>query len=163
MPDDVQYRDEHYSPEEIIRDAAFAAARLHPGSQHVDPIGQRPIDEAYDWHDLAAARITYSQIQNFLQTYKYAPAVESTRNPNSLDFASMSPAQQEIITLCRRQINDPNNTIKRVIVQGKAGTGKSAVIKAMCWMLDSDQASPEKLCQVLAPTGAAAVNIDGKT
>lgn len=163
LPDDIEYEEEPLDPAVIVRDAAMAASRLYPGSQVIDPLGLRPIDEANDWSDLAAAGPTYNQVDQFLRTYKRLPSVESTKEQHCIDYTTMSPAQQEIIEICRRQMNDPNNTIKRVVVQGKAGTGKSAVIKATCQMLDSEQVSTNKLYQVLAPTGAAAVNIDGKT
>lgn len=57
-----------------------------------------------------------------------------------------------------------DHSTKRCITQCKAGTGKSAVIQAMCKMLDDiEPGSPGKFYQVLAPTGAAAFNVNGKT
>ena len=39
--------------------------------------------------------------------------------------------------LCRSQIENPDCAVKRILVQGKAGTGKSALIRSICHLLDS--------------------------
>ena len=53
------------------------------------------------------------------------------------------------------------NIIKRVIVQGKARSGKSTVIREMVKIIRT--AFGEDAVEILAPTGMAAVNVNGKT
>ena len=48
-------------------------------------------------------------------------------------------------------------------MQGKAGTGKSALIRSICHLLDSHYGPGSRVYEVLAPTGAAAINVDGMT
>lgn len=147
--DEIQYVDDPLDHAQVVRDAGMASARLHPGAVPDDPLGHRPIDEAYEWSDSESANISEDQIHQFSSFYRWAP-VESRDVGLSLPFSCMSAAQQDVLRLCQSQLLDPNHPIKRVIVQGKAGTGKSAVIKAMCRMMD--RANPaEKIYEVLAP------------
>lgn len=148
-------------PDEVMRNADMAAARVHPGVNQQDPIGHRPIDEAHDWETLADSNVSWTQVDEFLRSYKSMPHSSNLR-PSIISYSSMSEDQRRVIDLGREQVNNPDHCIKRVIVQGKAGTGKSEVIKSMRMMLDS--AFPDlQAYQILAPTGAAANNIDGKT
>jgi len=163
LPEDIEFEPDHGDPRDVVRDAAMAASRLHPGSQVIDPLGQRPIDEAYNWNCLSRSDLNLELINDFLRSYRQAPGVQSMREPG-IDFNSLSREQQEIVRLVTRQVSNPSFPIKRLIVQGKAGTGKSAVIRAMCRVLDEYQLlNPGNGYQVVAPTGAAAMNIDGKT
>lgn len=158
--DDVEYEDHPLDHAQIVRDAGLAAARLQPNINPNDPIGYRPIDEAYEWPDVISENITQDQVNDYLRSLRTAPSVGTVR-VNVIAFDDMSPEQQDVLHICASQMNDPQFTTKRVIVQGKAGTGKSALIKAMCQRID--QNSTAKQHQVLAPTGAAALNVDGKT
>jgi len=74
----------------------------------------------------------------------------------------MSADQKRVIKICRRQLDVDSYPVKRVLVQGKAGTGKSALINFICKELD-DRGGQDRIYEVLAPTGAAARNIEGKT
>src|SRR3989344_5843855 len=56
----------------------------------------------------------------------------------------------------RKAIDMMENTTKNVFVTGKAGTGKST-------LLDYFRKTTKKKIAVLAPTGVAAVNIQGQT
>ena len=51
--------------------------------------------------------------------------------------------------------------MKRVIVRGKAGSGKSTVIKETVKIITT--ALGEDAVEITAPTGMAAVNVNGKT
>lgn len=166
-PDQVQ---DEQDPEEdgarIVRDAGMALARINPAiNVEEDVLGQRVIDEAFDWATLSSSGLATVQasaaqvLQDFLRNYKQAP-LEARQLEPVIDFANMTVAQRAVINLCRQQIEGRGNfSIKRCIVQGKAGTGKSATIKAMCRILSENQIG----YQVLAPTGQAAANIDGST
>lgn len=161
MPEDIEFEDEPLDHAQIQRDAGMAAARIRPRSQEESPLGQRPIDEANEWHDINSPGLTRDDLKNFATTYRTTPVATSRSFDHLVPYESMSPEQQQVVDLCRSQIEEEDFPIKRVLVQGKAGTGKSAVIKAMCQMLHAKYGSDGY--QVLAPTGAAALNVDGKT
>jgi len=51
LPDELEFEDEPEDPNNVVRDAAMVVSRLQPGPQErEDPLGHRPIDEAYCWH-----------------------------------------------------------------------------------------------------------------
>jgi len=63
-----------------------------------------------------------------------------------------------------KQFTNPKNNVqlpKRVVVQGKAGTGKSLLIKYLTVNL-FEAFGPESY-MLLGPTGVSAVNINGRT
>ena len=62
---------------------------------------------------------------------------------------------------CGDSTNEQPDVIRRIIVQGTAGTGKSTVIKQITQKL-SQTLGPSSY-QLLAPTGVAAHNVGGKT
>lgn len=78
-----------------------------------------------------------------------------------------SEEQEMVLNFFRQAIDSiltgqqRQNLIKTLIVQGKAGSGKSAVIKAAKVMLNQ-QFGPNSYC-VLAHTGAASNLIGGQT
>lgn len=162
-PDEFEF-DDGRDPDYVIRDAGIAIARIQPiWRRPIDLIGQRPIHEAYKKSILALADITEDQVNTFLRSYKTAPSLEYSRQ-DVIDYNSLNAKQQEVLGVSRTRISGETN-VRGVIVQGKAGTGKTAVIKAIYRCLDSEQSAlhTSKLYQVLALTGAAAVIMDGKT
>lgn len=116
----------------------MALARLRPDSQLNDPLGQRVIDEAYNWHQLSDIDQSEITIQDFLKTYRTAPSVAAAREA-SIPYSLMSQGKKDVLDICNNQIIYHEYNIKRILVQGKAGTGKSAVIKLMCQLLDEAQ------------------------
>lgn len=161
-PDELEFENDDDSEDDIVRDAGMAAARLRPGSQQQDRLGNRPIDEAFNWENPNEDRIDEAEINQFLQTYQRPPIVGNA-DDNVIAYAALNPSQREVLDVLRNQILDPNYHTKCVIVQGKAGTGKSVVIRSMCRLIEGTYRGHAGIHQVLAPTGAAAVNIDGKT
>lgn len=65
------------------------------------------------------------------------------------------------ITYVNGQSNDDGMLIRRQVVQGKAGSGKSTLIHAMVDCIRTSLGA--EYVSVCAPTGAAAVNINGNT
>ena len=101
-----------------------------------EKLGQRYIDVAFDWikHDDKICDTT--EIENFLKMYKTVKADNSTNNTSNDDII-LSDEQTEVLEICRHQISNlkklgyneyDNNSLKRILVQGKAGTGKSTLI-----------------------------------
>lgn len=145
---------------QVQRDAGMALSRLHPGSQHSDLLGHRPIDEGHGWVDVDSSGYTLEEFSNFNSNYRAAPTALRHQQP-TIAYQDLSPQQKEVVDLCQEQIRNQTHPIKRVLVQGKAGTGKSAVIKHLCHIIESEFGP--RSYQVLAPTGAAALNLDGAT
>ena len=82
---------------------------------------------------------------------------------NELRF---SEEQLQIATLIENQItavqtSNATHDVKRVFVQGKAGSGKSTLIHYITNRLNDSLGSSSYL--LLAPTGVAAININGST
>lgn len=160
LEDEFEFEGEE-DPALIVRDPGMVAARIHPNMREQDTLGLRPVDQAYRWRCLADVDLTEAIVRTFLRTYKTIQNEARVRN-QGVPYESMSPDQREVVDICFNQLSNPEFTTKRVIVQGKAGTGKSAIIHAICELMNGS--SPDtKIYQVLAPTGAAAINVDGKT
>lgn len=100
----------------LIRGAGEALARIQPGNHQVDPLGQRPIDEAHRWSDLSDANLTIEEIGAFLRTYKSAPNIDAAPKAQIIPFDRLSPEQQQVVGLCRDQILDQDHTTRRCIV-----------------------------------------------
>lgn len=159
--DDENIEDLPDRESQAVRTAAEALARLRSNENRRDPLGRRVLDEAEGWLDTNSAGLSQDLIADYLRRYKAEPPVERSTEVQVFPLNSLSPEQRQVIDICSSQIADPDCPIKRVVVQGKAGTGKSVVIREICRMLDGTLGS--KSYQVLAPTGQAAVNVDGVT
>ncbi len=91
---------------------------------------------------------------------------ESAQNTEPRTDIQYSDEQINLVNLVEQQIQyskNPNSTNvphKLTIVQGKAGSGKSTIIKVIVHR--GNQEWPNSVA-VAAPTGLAALNIDGKT
>lgn len=162
LPDEVLYEDHvEHDPFAAVRDPGMTVSRMHSQAPEIDPLGLRNINTGRTWGDLSnvdGTGLAPERIQTFLRQFKSSFNQQPARG-TTVSYDQMSDAQKQVIRLCRQQASSDDFVIKKVIVQGKAGTGKSAVIKEMCRLLD--QISPS-LYLALAFTGAAAVNIDGK-
>lgn len=163
-PEEVQFYEPEPDPFAAVRDENLVAAGLGPNLPVDVPLGRRPIDEAFNWHRVGDSTNVLREINEFIQSVNSTSTSEMRNRAGPQVFIrpmDMSHEQRQVFELCRRQARDPNFHIRRVIVQGEAGTGKSALIKSMCKFL-SGSSMPDSYL-VIAPTGAAAVNIDGKT
>lgn len=76
-------------------------------------------------------------------------------------FSSDQNSVLEIVDQQIDQINRSRSSIKRVVVQGKAGSGKSTVIKEIIRRITHHLG--EQAVAIAAPTGAAAINVEGRT
>ena len=109
---------------------------------------------------------TELEIHSFLNTYK-SQQEKKIYKQNTESKISFTDDQQQILNLLDTQITSIQNgtmtanSIKRVIIQGKAGSGKSTIIKEMVKRITS--IFGEDSVKVAASTGMASVNIDGLT
>ncbi|KAL7304776.1 hypothetical protein TKK_0003004 [Trichogramma kaykai] len=91
-------------------------------------------------------------------------ATRSVKNSSNLQKITLSPEQLKVIQICRTQIQHiqsnigdiSDQIIKRVIIQGKAGSGKSTLINAIVQEV-TDALGCDAIA-IIAPTGAAALN-----
>lgn len=73
----------------------------------------------------------------------------SVSTPASSSVRALSPEQDELFRLIE-------DTREHVFVTGRAGTGKSTLLQHLAW-------NTEKQIAVCAPTGVAALNVEGQT
>ncbi|KAK3923264.1 ATP-dependent DNA helicase [Frankliniella fusca] len=131
-------------------------------------LGRRQEDVEFDWHSIDVEYKQYGSIkelQTFVEKMKTAYKGKSKEFSAQRPQVTLSNEQAEVINLVLDQIKDiklgTKNSPKSIIVQGKAGTGKSLLIKYVVSLLESEFG--EKSYVLGAPTGAAAVLINGAT
>lgn len=131
---DVELEDETNEDNDATNYNAFEKLSAAKVEKVDEQLGHRIIDRAYDWTNNDQKVSTVPEIVNFLQSYKN----ENFENEKiyTIDNFTSSKEQGEVLKLCRQQIQLVKNVnigrsdiIKRVIVQGKAGAGKSTIIK----------------------------------
>lgn len=149
------------------RDEWMVAARMGPrGQVEQVELGRREQDISYDWHASSDAYGDINRLRNFIALSKaeHADAPRAGALPGIVYTAE----QQKVLDLLQSQIDsiqhpDPNAppVVKRVIIQGKAGAGKSTVIDKMMEMIIG--AFGPQAVKLMAYTGVAALNISGET
>ncbi|KAE8739581.1 hypothetical protein FOCC_FOCC014924, partial [Frankliniella occidentalis] len=165
--EDAQFEEpEGEDGEREVIDEWLAAARMGPhGPIEEIEVGRRDVDINYDWHASAGDYGGLPALRNFIANSKAAHAGPHV-NPEEANIV-YTAEQQAVLDLLQAQINSvlhPElNTpvVKRVIVQGKAGCGKSTVISKMMAMI-TNAFGPEAV-KLMAFTGVAALNIGGET
>lgn len=135
-------------------------------NQEID-LGRREIDIRYNWHSISSKE-QLNSLEQFIENEKIARNQRSSiiSNQNYLTNLGFSDEQKEVINLFETQLRyvqgyEKEQPIKRIVVQGKAGSGKSTLISYFTFRLN--QMLGLSSYQLLAPTGAAAVNINGST
>ncbi|KAK3920155.1 hypothetical protein KUF71_009442, partial [Frankliniella fusca] len=149
-------------------------SRLGPKSDVPEiQLGTRQVDLDYNWTDsyLKYEHLgTPQEMQSFLDRMK---GIDSTDNNNNNSFdeqipqLNFSPDQQEIIGIVKEHIvnlksgnNYSANVAKTILIQSKAETGKSYVIKYLTSVLKNDLGPDSYL--IATPTGVSAILINAK-
>ncbi|XP_014227238.1 uncharacterized protein LOC106652660 [Trichogramma pretiosum] len=109
---------------------AFELISAHHNEKKTHELGQRLIDVAYDWNG--------DKSQYILEICQHK-IMQISNNNNSTD--------------------NGHKDVKRIIIQGKAGSGKSTLIHRIVEEVSSKLG--HEAIAVTAPTGAAALNING--
>ncbi|XP_074596278.1 ATP-dependent DNA helicase Pif1-like [Brevipalpus obovatus] len=161
-----QPEDEGFLPERIneeqMQEQYMVAASFRGMAADVG-VGHRLIDKSYNWNSMPSFIPSFDQVSEFMKTFKSSQARRLREtDQSSIIFSSdqlsvLSVLDTQIRSIQRRSIRCP----KRMVVQGKAGSGKSTVIKEIVRRVSL--ALGEDSIRVCAPTGAAAINIDGNT
>ncbi|KAK3917404.1 ATP-dependent DNA helicase RRM3 [Frankliniella fusca] len=151
----------------------MSVSAMAPGSilQSVD-LGDREIDVMYDWNANCIVKdrsvTSVRSLQQFIYMSKKS-AESCSESVSVMPNVTFNEEQTEVLRIVEKQIQflkDGGGTAvknfpKQVIVQGKAGTGKSLVIHAMQGLINS--ALGDGTVLLVAPTGVAAVGIGGAT
>ncbi|KAK3932677.1 ATP-dependent DNA helicase [Frankliniella fusca] len=130
-------------------------------------LGNRDVDLNYQWQ-LNSMKYeqfgTLPQIENFIDNAKKIHVVHDNSNVLS-KILPFSNDQQDVIDLVQKQIDHclgvRNESVKRFIVQGKAGTGKSFIINHIRSMILNSCGQQSLI--VGTPTGVSAMLIKGRT
>jgi energy-coupling factor transporter ATP-binding protein EcfA2 len=128
-------------------------------------LGQRDFDLDNKWNQ----EEDENKIKNMEIFFDEIKKSESGKPHSEYEMPNVvwNSEQQDVINLFNQQISDvennikSNDLIKRVVIQGKAGSGKSTLIKYMTAILNQ-KFGPNSFL-LAAPTGVAAVNINGST
>lgn len=142
-------------------------ARLQPERELPQAeLGLREIDTVHNWSESFATYQQPHRLRDFINDQ------QSTHHENAtLDFnmptVLLSVEQEKVLQVVRSQIHYIRTGIRTqqfrhsVIIQGKAGSGKSTLIQAIKANLYQEFGSDSFV--VMAPTGAAAKNIGATT
>ncbi|KAK3920009.1 ATP-dependent DNA helicase [Frankliniella fusca] len=131
-------------------------------------IGQRELDLAHNWHESSKKYTKFGtpeEISTFLSRIKSSN--ETSQTHRIFQDVEFTDEQKEVLDIVKKQIHktiNPNmalNVPSRILIQGKAGTGKSMLISNITYMLQKELGAESFL--LLAPTGVAANNINGST
>ncbi|KAE8745952.1 hypothetical protein FOCC_FOCC007313 [Frankliniella occidentalis] len=138
----------------------------HLPNQNVERVelGTREMDLAHDWASEGHRYGNLDVLRTFLQAAKAEFVVERTTSTGPAVL--LSAEQQVVMDILSLQIEEivkPRGSTppRLVIVQGKAGCGKSTVIKAMTSTLDARLGRDSY--RLMAFTAVAALGINGET
>ncbi|KAK3926418.1 ATP-dependent DNA helicase [Frankliniella fusca] len=171
-PDEDAECDE-FEQEILPREQWMAISSMRSNQQTAEvTLGFREIDTNKNWHD---ALVKYQDLggipflQSFLQNAKRECA--SIATPNQQFQLNLAPEQLKVVELATLQILKCLNKLpvqsnvcklqKKIIVQGKAGTGKSVIVSQIVEVAERELGQGSVV--VLGPTGVSAVNVNGST
>ena len=127
-------------------------------------LGKRDFDSDKDyWNSIPKASDSkINEFKSFLDKHKNTKLnKKELEKPN----VNLNNEQQEIVNLFESQLNfvlqNKEFDIKRILVQGKAGTGKSTIINYITYKLNKTLGEDSLI--LVAPTGVSAVNINAAT
>lgn len=123
-------------------------------------LGRRLFDEAHDWINADQFPPMEEVVRDFLRTYKEAAVQSRSFEIPTFAFSSDQNTILEIVGQQIEQVNGGRNSVERVVVQGKAGSGNSTVIKEIIRRITHHLG--EQAVAVAGPTGSAAINIEGR-
>ncbi|KAK3931961.1 ATP-dependent DNA helicase [Frankliniella fusca] len=166
--------DDFESAEDDVHDNDFEEefmllSRLGPNSNAPSiELGRREVDLNHDWRQSSAMYEHLGSVQEFQSFIESAKEKDSNNEPVNdiaLPQVNLSPDQERVINIVKEIIENIKCTnsyvARRIIVQGKAGTGKSLVIKYLTSILQKELGNASYFLG--APTGVAAILINGQT
>lgn len=173
--DDEEVVEEEDNDELRVDWMRLAEMGPQPGFDFVSDLGRRDIDRQYNW---SAALQRYPHI-DLREATDFVRNQAASRNGGNdldsqvhIDLSTLNTTQNAIVSLIADHYTnalDSGDALQeplRIIIMGTAGTGKSYLIKAVRQSLQylaREHAVNQSPVVVLAPTGVAAFNIDGRT
>lgn len=130
-------------------------------------LGYREIDLNVNWNQRELDLPSLNEVNDFLKIFKNNAKPNSDNKLSAPENVIFSRDQLNILNSCKIQLQEIKNnevtrrSVKRIIVQGKAGSGKSTVIKEIVRLIQLELGF--EAVEVAAATGMAAVNVKGKT
>ncbi|XP_034240282.1 uncharacterized protein LOC117644774 [Thrips palmi] len=172
VPDESEEADEEYGSDvdDIEDEEGMILSHLGPHSTIPEvELGRREEDIHHNWHSVDDEYKKYGtikQFETFIERMKIADKSAVSDTPTTQPPpVTLSKEQAEVIDFVSEQIkhmhSGKDDFIKSTIVQGKAGTGKSLLIRHVISLLENEFGNDSYLLG--APTGAAAVLINGRT
>lgn len=142
-------------------DSFMLLARIGPnGIQNEVDLGLRSMDIEHEWTR------SYSRYENpeLLQCFLTRSRLDTEMESEAAIFQRVVPTieQNAVLKTLNNQMSGQSRH-RCVIVQGKAGTGKSTLIQAIVATLSNDNSLGPGSYKLLALTGAESVNINGQT
>lgn len=146
-----------------IEQNLFEMLSSYQNCPDIEELGSRLIDVAYEWKTAGNDCPTMENVEEFLSNYKNEMLENKIVDDGNVKF---SDDQSTVLKLVDSQLDNiigqsDNSISRRTLVQGKAGSGKSTVIKEIVKRVRSQLGTNS--IEVVAPTGVAAINVDGKT
>lgn len=149
----------------------FEQCSTYANKPNLKDLGLMAKDIAFDWIKNSENYPSIDEINDFLKNCKNDTSKKKSHTTANI---KLTQEQQNIIETVDQQIqyikkvgikkalkDVKSNIIRRIVLQGKAGSGKSTIIHEIEKKIIQELG--EKSVIVVAPTGAAAVNIGGIT
>lgn len=138
----------------------------HATKEVAIPLGDRLFDVSCNWNNAIIDPPSLETVENFLETYQDSQCAVLAEDYHAI---TLSAEQQRVMDILNQQITEVEGNIKeddqlaprRIIVQGKAGCGKSTLLHLMVKRITECCGSDAVM--VCAPTGVAALNVNGTT
>ncbi|KAK3925970.1 LOW QUALITY PROTEIN: ATP-dependent DNA helicase pfh1 [Frankliniella fusca] len=173
VANEEEYETEDFQKNNASEEWMFLSEMTPKKNPQKAGIGKRQIDLEHNWHESTKLYDKYggiASLRSFLTNVKANDTVANETSSISQDVhipnITFTGEQQNILDYVEFQLNwikhnSDSHIGKKVIVQGKAGTGKSLVIAAIVRRINEVLGSGSVL--VLGPTGICALNVNGST
>ncbi|KAK3933276.1 ATP-dependent DNA helicase [Frankliniella fusca] len=132
---------------------------------HEVELGYRAIDLSYNWHSSSFLISKCLDVVNIIHESKKSKSLHQVRNMPHIELSAdqrnvMSVVRQQIMKL-KGKIDDVKSVPQIVLVEGLAGSGKTATLNAVVEFIT--EYCGEDSVMVLAPTGSSALQAQGMT
>ncbi|KAE8742249.1 hypothetical protein FOCC_FOCC012220 [Frankliniella occidentalis] len=163
---DQEDEDDFYSAEEWM-----CISNMGPNQNVTEvELGRRDVDINHNWHAALSSYEKYGtlpELKSFLKVKKETDNTPPSAVPYpSVDFTAEQASISKLVDMQIESIINPEfkpnfQIPQRIIIQGKAGTGKSLVVQAMKHKIIN--AFGHEGFLLITPTGVSAKSVEGST